>query len=870
MAKLSEQKKVELLENEVLTGTVENTAKIIAEYGPFEFTARALGYAARFRGPEMVKCLIDGGAVFTYEASAAFVKKYAIKVVVSNNYSYSRDYSLYLLKDQKIDPEPDGMQFLSDEDRVQVLRLLHANAEQIGFHEGEVLFFSILYGDSAIRQACAELGIADLTEKRAANIRCDINYAHMDGLDRCLRDDFTWALRRAKPDDFKRILADILPMLGEKQMQLMPADLYEDITDKKQFFTGYCAEGVFELARKHTNLTDKVKKWDMLYALADQNNASGMQYALEQEWISKPKDLETLLKYVQNKGCVNAALIGSIMDKLEKTSSGKRKPAPLTLNASPTSVAEMKKIWGFKKLEDGTLMITSYKGEEQNIVIPALIGKTEVTAIDADTFNPNASRITEIQKEIRSNIISIEFPGSIKAIPQNMFCEYPAHACNRLGRIILNEGIEKICSGAFRNCIGIEEIVIPNSVKEIGNYAFLGCRKLKKIQMPNGIEALATGIFSGTGLVDFTVPDTVINYGDSIFSDCADLVSVTLPDTMDKIPNYMFSGCGSLSTFDLSDNVSSIGRGAFSRCSFEEFVVPKGVKTIGLRAFDNCKKLKSIRLPKETAIADEAFLGCCGLANERGRIVINGKLFGIVDSSGGYGLTVEDALKPLVIGSEITDIAVSRDSLPEITCRECSETGTEIDVSALAVGDEVFFGRFPDSEDFIMKPLKWRVLDIVDGKALLITVQEIISQRNKLKQTGTWDVCPVRKLLNDGFYKTAFSELEQNQIVLSTISTPKNKEQRVDGGPDTEDRIFLLSKEEVEKYMVAEESRRSEATEYAHKQHSTKRDTGFWQLRTPGKDGWGSVAISDYSGNFSASTGNHVGYSYLRPAMWIR
>jgi len=49
----------------------------------------------------------------------------------------------------------------------------------------------------------------------------------------------------------------------------------------------------------------------------------------------------------------------------------------------------------------------------------------------------------------------------------------------------------------------------------------------------------------------------------------------------------------------------------------------------------------------------------------------------------------------------------------------------------------VFFGRFPESEDFIMKPLKWRVLDIVDGKALLITVREIISQREKLKQTDT-------------------------------------------------------------------------------------------------------------------------------------
>ena len=87
---------------------------------------------------------------------------------------------------------------------------------------------------------------------------------------------------------------------------------------------------------------------------------------------------------------------------------------------------------------------------------------------------------------------------------------------------------------------------------------------------------------------------------------------------------------------------------------------------------------------------------------------------------------------------------------------------------------------------------------------------------------------------------------------------------------DRESLSISVYKEEVEKYMAAEESRKSEATEYAHKQHSARRDTGFWQLRTPGKDGWGSVAISDYSGNFSASTGNHVGYSYLRPAMWIR
>ena len=120
MAKLSEQKKVELLENAVLNGTVEETARIMEEHTPFEFTARALGYAARFRGVEMVKCLIEHGATFAYEAVPAFVKKYATKVAISNIYSYNVDYSLFLLKDQKINPISDSVQILDDTERTLI------------------------------------------------------------------------------------------------------------------------------------------------------------------------------------------------------------------------------------------------------------------------------------------------------------------------------------------------------------------------------------------------------------------------------------------------------------------------------------------------------------------------------------------------------------------------------------------------------------------------------------------------------------------------------------------------------------------------------------------------------------------------------
>ena len=265
MANLSEQKKVELLENAVLTGTPEEVTRIMNEHGPFEFTARALGYAARYRDGEMVRSLLAHGATFRYDPSPAFTRKYATKVVISNVYSYQADYSLYILKDHKIDPVPDGVQIPEEEERAKILEVLHEVGESAGMSEGEILFYSILYGDTALREACRKLGICSLSEERAANIRCDLNYAHMDGKDRHFRDEFTWTLRRAKPEDFRRILMDILPLLGDKPMQMMPADLYFQFMDKKQFFTGYCAEGVFELVQKHTNLVDKVSKRDLVY-----------------------------------------------------------------------------------------------------------------------------------------------------------------------------------------------------------------------------------------------------------------------------------------------------------------------------------------------------------------------------------------------------------------------------------------------------------------------------------------------------------------------------------------------------------------------------------------------------------------------------
>ena len=55
MKVLNELQKIQLLENTVLSADIEELRTILETYSPFEFTARALGIAARSRGLAFVE-----------------------------------------------------------------------------------------------------------------------------------------------------------------------------------------------------------------------------------------------------------------------------------------------------------------------------------------------------------------------------------------------------------------------------------------------------------------------------------------------------------------------------------------------------------------------------------------------------------------------------------------------------------------------------------------------------------------------------------------------------------------------------------------------------------------------------------------------
>lgn len=73
--------------------------------------------------------------------------------------------------------------------------------------------------------------------------------------------------------------------------------------------------------------------------------------------------------------------------------------------------------------------------------------------------------------------------------------------------------------------------------------------------------------------------------------------------------------------------VIAIGDMAFKGKDIEEISIPNTVKTIGERAFCECKKLSKITLPQDIEIDHVAFYDCNCLADEKGFVIVNNILF---------------------------------------------------------------------------------------------------------------------------------------------------------------------------------------------------------------------------------------------------
>lgn len=122
------------------------------------------------------------------------------------------------------------------------------------------------------------------------------------------------------------------------------------------------------------------------------------------------------------------------------------------------------------------------------------------------------------------------------------------------------------------------------------------------------------------------------------------------------------------------------------------------------------------------------------------------------------------------------------------------------------VGDIIVFGKYEQDGNLEngKEDIEWKVLSREEDKILVISkkVLDCIKFHNEYPNKGIlWENCTLRSWLNNDFYNSAFTAEEQKSIPSVTLSNKGNSELGVPDGNDTTDKVFCLSREEVNTYF---------------------------------------------------------------------
>ncbi len=204
---------------------------------------------------------------------------------------------------------------------------------------------------------------------------------------------------------------------------------------------------------------------------------------------------------------------------------------------------------------------------------------------------------------------------------------------------------------------------------------------------------------------------------------------------------------------------------------------------------------------------------------------------------------------------------------------------------AIQPGEYVTFGRFSQTaEGNDETPIEWLVLEVQGNKALLLSRYGLDGKPYNTEYTGiTWEKCTLRAWLNGTLLNKAFTAQEQAAIMTTMVDNSKSQGYwDTSGGNNTEDKIFLLSYKEANKYFGVtpgdgnNKKARTSPTAYAlqagawtssNYQTAEGNSAGWWWLRSPGfrHDFAGSVSYDGSLNSPSVDDDDAV----VRPALWV-
>lgn len=191
----------------------------------------------------------------------------------------------------------------------------------------------------------------------------------------------------------------------------------------------------------------------------------------------------------------------------------------------------------YKPLKDGTLEITKYLGNSDDIILPSEHNGIQITSIGSYAFSEN------------KNLKSITLPDGITTIGCRAF-----DSCISLTEIIIPDSVTAIEESAFYNCKSLAVIRIPDSVTRLEANPFTGCNQLDVILSPDHPTlTFSDGVLltrDGTRLIaythsrinqSFTLPETVTEVGNRALA-FTELTDITIPEGVKKSVNVLSNG----------------------------------------------------------------------------------------------------------------------------------------------------------------------------------------------------------------------------------------------------------------------------------------------------------------------------------------
>lgn len=172
-----------------------------------------------------------------------------------------------------------------------------------------------------------------------------------------------------------------------------------------------------------------------------------------------------------------------------------------------------------------------------------------------------------------------------------------------------------------------------------------------------------------------------------------------------------------------------------------------------------------------------------------------------------------------------------------------------VKLADLTKGSKIVMGCYQD------KPITWTIVE-EHGKQRLLVCDELIAEHGYMDSmfNVTWATSSLRKWLNTEFLKEAFTNTERMSIMYGKVENPKSEKWGTDGGRNTSDRVFILSVEEIEKYLPDQADRAMGK---------------WWWARTPGMNLQSVAAVYADGSIYDYGIRDNYTDGGVRPAMWL-